>query len=159
MANEDFTSKKTQIIGTKNPIKEVFRVREGGVVVTSFESTRNGEKMTYDTIPIGTLLVVDKQGNISPCPVDAEGHIKMPSSSENPEYYFVGFTINDVTPDRPQASVMTWGIYNPYGCELATTYPFKPDPKNVDGLLGLLAYGINITFESDNLIVPPNQAV
>lgn len=154
MAYEDLTSKKTLISGSTNPIKQVFRVREGGVVVSSFESTKNGVKMTYDTIPIGTLLVVDKQGNISPCPVDAEGRIKMPSSSENPEYYFVGFTINDVTPDRPQASVMTWGIYNPYGYELATIYPFEPDPKNVDALLALLAYGINVTFESDNLLTP-----
>lgn len=143
---EDFTSKKTQIVSGAPVIKKVFRMRDGGVVVTSFDSTKSINTIHYGTIPAGTLLIIDYEGTIKPCPITSDGHWDVKAGM-----YLLGFTVNDVTPDKPQASVMTWGVINfdAYESEFGGPWKFGSDFYDV-----LLREGIYVTFEPDVIPIP-----
>lgn len=148
---EDFTSKKTQIVSGAPVIKKVFRMREGGVVVTSFDSTKDINTIHYDTIPAGTLLIIDDKRTIKPCPITSDGRW-------NPQagMYPLGFTVNDVTPDKPQAAVMTWGVINfdAYDPEIGGPWKFGSEFYSQ-----LCRYGIYVSFESDVIPTPEKGAV
>lgn len=143
---EDFTSKKTQIVSGAPVIKKVFRMREGGVVVTSFDTMKGDGTINYGTIPAGTLLIIDNKGTIKPCPINSGGHWE-PGNAMCP----IGFTVNDVTPDKPQAAVMTWGVINfvAYKSEFGGPWEFDSE-----FYFNLGMCGIYVTFEPDEIPTP-----
>lgn len=146
---EDFTSKKTQIVSGAPVIKKVFRVREGGVVVTSFDSMKSTNTIHYGTIPAGTLLIIDDKRTIKPCPINSGGYWE-PENAMRP----IGFTVNDVTPDKPQAAVMTWGVINfdAYKSEFGGPWGFGSVFYS-----NLSSCGIYVTFEPD--VIPTPQGI
>lgn len=147
---EDFTSKKTQIVSGAPVIKKVFRMREGGVVVTSFDTKKGDDSIHYGIIPAGTLLVIDPLGVISPCPMRSDGVWLLDIKNAYP----IGFTTNDVTPEKPQTAVMTWGVINfdAYQSEFGRPIEYASSDLNFYGIL--LYCGIVVTNESDVLYRP-----
>lgn len=151
---EDFTSKKTQIVSGKPVIKKVFRMREGGVVIDNFTRKKGGTTETFDAIPPGSLIVANKDKTISRCPITAQS--KYDFSNVQP----LGYTIDCVTPEKPQAALMTWGIINPDARE--TGEPIMNPMEGSDEAFGigmsyamLMAFGIVVTYESDNQVLFP----
>lgn len=121
-------------------------MREGGVVVTSFDSTKDINTIHYGTIPAGTLLIIDDKRTIKPCPITSDGHWNAQAGM-----YPLGYTVNDVTPDKPQAAVMTWGVINFDAYESEFGGPWK---IGSDFYIQLSSYGIYVSFESDVIPTP-----
>lgn len=146
---EDFTSKKTQIVSGNPVIKKVFRMREGGVVIE--ESSM---------ILPGTLIGLKRDGSISAYPLDPDRFYDF----DNEDYIPLGFTIDFVTPEKPQAALMTWGIINPkaYKEAFGDDFPIPPIFSKGESAIRvskayalLMSYGIVVTLESDGVEFPP----
>lgn len=160
---EDFTSKKTQIVSGAPVIKKVFRMREGGVVIDNFEQKVGSGTEKRSIILPGTLIGLKSDNSISAYPIHDDGYYEF----NNQDYIPLGFTTDFVTPEKPQAALMTWGIINPIAYKKLFggnfPIPFVVAPSDANSNLAMiyakfLIYGIVVTFESGGIIEfpPPN---
>lgn len=157
---EDFTSKKTQIVSGAPVIKKVFRMREGGVVIDNFSQKVGSGTKERSVIYPGTLIGLKSDGSISAYPITTAGYFL----TTDKDYIPLGFTTDYVTPEKPQAALMTWGIINPkaYKEEIGKDFPMPfaigigENTNEVAMVYAILmSYGIVVTLESDGIIEFP----
>lgn len=160
---EDFTSKKTQIVSGAPIIKKVFRMREGGVVIDNFEQKVGSGTEKRTMIYPGTLIGLKSDNSISAYPIDIDGIYAL----NDKDYIPLGFTTDFVTPEKPQAALMTWGIINPkaYKEEFGENFQMPPiysigevAVSVAQGYALLMSYGIVVTLESDGIIEFPKPS-
>lgn len=160
---EDFTSKKTQIVSGAPIIKKVFRMREGGVVIDNFSQKVGSNIVNRTEINPGTLIGLKSDGSISAYPINTAGYY----DRTNKDYIPLGFTTDFVTPEKPQAALMTWGIINPKAYKesfgIKFPMPFAPaiDESTSEAALfyaTFMSYGIVVTLESDGIIEFPKPS-
>ena len=159
---EDFTSKKTQIVLGKPVIKKVFRMREGGVVIDNFSQKVGSSTEERTMIYPGTLIGLKSDNSISAYPTTGGGY-----DLSDKDYIPLGFTTDFVTPEKPQAALMTWGIINPkaYKEEFGEHFPMQfaigigENTNEVAMIYAILmSYGIVVTLESDGIIEFPKPS-
>lgn len=160
---EDFTSKKTQIVSGAPIIKKVFRMREGGVVIDNFSQKVGSGTEVRTVICQGTLIGLKSDNSISAYPISTGGHYDL----SNKDYIPLGFTTDYVTPEKPQAALMTWGIINPkaykeeFGKDFPMPFALAIDEGTAEVAMFnsiLMSYGIVVTLESDGIIEFPKPS-